>query len=226
MSKRPRWTAQELALLRELYPHHHTADVALAIGRQISAVYRRASALGLRKTAEWIRAIARDRTMMPGHGSHAKRFMAGHTAWNKGVKGVTGTHPHSVVNHFKTGQCNGRAAQLLRPLGAMRVNDDGTLQRKMREDGRPQDRWVAVHRLVWQAAHGPVPAGHVVAFRPGTKTTDEALITLDRLELITRAENMRRNSFHNNLPPELAKLVQLRGALNRMINHRTKDAAE
>jgi hypothetical protein len=32
--------------------------------------------------------------------------------------------------------------------------------------------WVAVHRLVWEQAHGPVPPGHIVVFRPGRHTTD------------------------------------------------------
>ncbi len=46
-------------------------------------------------------------------------------------------------------------------------------------------------------------------------------ITLDRLECITRRENMARNTVHN-LPKELARLVQLQGAVKRQINKRSK----
>lgn len=53
-------------------------------------------------------------------------------------------------------------------------------------------------------------------------TTDPAAITADRLELVTRAENMARNTLHR-YPKEVAQLIQLRGALNRKINARTKD---
>lgn len=35
---------------------------------------------------------------------------------------------------------------------------------------------------------------------------------------------MRRNTVHN-LPPELAKVVQLRGAINRQINKRAKEGS-
>jgi hypothetical protein len=48
------------------------------------------------------------------------------------------------------------------------------------------------------------------------------IITLGRLELISRAENMRRNSYHTRYPKEVAQLIQLRGALNRQINKRLK----
>lgn len=94
------------------------------------------------------------------------------------------------------------------------MSDDRALQ--------PVRRWIPVHRLVWEAAHGPIPSGHAVVFRPGQHSVDERAITLDKLELVTRAELMRRNSYHTNYPPELKKLVQLRGALVRKINHRSR----
>ena len=62
-------------------------------------------------------------------------------------------------------------------------------------------------------------------FKPGRKTTDPARITADGLELVTRAELMRRNSYHNNYPKEVALLIQLKGALNRKINNLTRGEA-
>lgn len=224
---RPRWTPHELALLRELYPHEHTRDVAAAIGRPAGNCYRKAAELGIRKAPEWISHVARVRTAEPGHGSHASRFAPGKAPWNKGLKGSTGLHPKSQANHFKPGSRHGQAALNVLPVGSLRITDDGLLQRKVAGTvGALYRNWVAVHRLVWEQAHGPVPPGHLVVFKPGRRTTDLDEITLDALELITRAENMRRNSHYARLPPELARLVQLRGALNRMINHRTKKAAE
>ena len=60
---------------------------------------------------------------------------------------------------------------------------------------------------------------------PGRKTTDPALITLDALELVTRAELMARNTVQN-LPKPLAQLVQLRGALKRQITRRARATEE
>ena len=78
-----------------------------------------------------------------------------------------------------------------------------------------------VHRMVWEAAHGPVPEGHLVVFRPGQRTSVLGEITLERLDCITRAENCRRNSSHRH-GPELQRLAQLRGCITRQINARLR----
>jgi len=51
-------------------------------------------------------------------------------------------------------------------------------------------------------------------------------ITLDRVECISLAENMRRNSYLTRYPKEVADLIRLRGALNRKINTRERRRAE
>ena len=53
-----------------------------------------------------------------------------------------------------------------------------------------------------------------------TPTTLEE-ITLDKVECISLAENMRRNSCHQ-YGKEIARLIQLRGAVSRQINKRGK----
>ena len=84
-------------------------------------------------------------------------------------------------------------------------------------------RWKPVYRLVWEAAHGPIPPGFAVCFKPGRRTAELAEITEDALELVSRRELMLRNSFHR-YGPEIAKLVQLRGALTRQIRRNQEDA--
>jgi len=49
-----------------------------------------------------------------------------------------------------------------------------------------------LHVHNWEKANGPVPEGFIVAF----KTSDTMNCEPENLELITRAENMKRNSFH------------------------------
>lgn len=110
------------------------------------------------------------------------------------------------------------------PIGTERIKD-GVLARKVTDDPSmyPARRWVPVHRMVWEAKHGPVPAGHVVRFLPGMKTLVASEITENKLELVTLAENMRRNTLHR-YPKDVVQLIQLRGALNRKINRRSKQA--
>lgn len=148
------------------------------------------------------------------------RFQPGQAAWNKGLHYQPGGR--SEETRFKPGR-PASAARNYRPVGSLRLSRDGCLERKVTDDPSvvPAKRWVGVHRLVWSAAHGPVPDGHAVAFLPGRRTTIEAEITLDALELVTRQELMQRNTYHN-YGPEIAKAIQLRGAINRQINKRAK----
>jgi len=148
------------------------------------------------------------------------RFPRGLTPWNKGRKGWT-AGGRSAETRFAKGGRHGAALHNYVPIGSERVCADGYLERKTSDEaGR---RWVGVHRIVWEHAHGPIPAGTIVVFKRGMRTTIAAEITTHRLELITRAENMRRNSYHNNYPKELALAIQLRGVLNRKINKRQRE---
>lgn len=212
------WTQEMDDHLRASYAAAPTAALAEQLGVATTAVYGRAHKLGLLKSREFLSSTASGR-WRGGHTSHGGRFRKGHIPWNTGTKCVVGTHPNSAAHHFKPGTMNGQDNYNYKPIGSLRISKDGQLQRKVRDDGPTSRRWISVARLVWEAAHGPVPRGKVIRFRDGQATTDEARITLDRLECITQRENMRRNSCHTILPPEAAKAVQLRGAINRRIRN-------
>lgn len=206
------WTTADQAVVAERYADTPTADLARDLGRTDKAVYTLARALGLSKSTQYMR---------ERHGRHAveagvaTRFQAGTVPWNKGSNYVAGGR--SAQTRFRAGH----RPHTWVPVGTYRINGDGYLDRKVTDDGRGPRDWVAVHRLVWIEAHGPVPHGHVVVFKPGRRTAVLDDITLDAVELITRQELMRRNTLHR-MPRELARLVQLRGALNRQINKRAK----
>ena len=212
------WSAEEDAVIRELYAVTRTVEIADRLQRKAGAVHQRARKLGVAKAREFIVALARQRTAAPGHGSHATRFPKGAEPWNKGFHYEAGGR--SAETRFKPGA----RPHTWKPVGSYRVNADGYLDQKVSDTGYPPRDWRAVHRLVWEAANGPVPAGRVVVFKPGRHTTDPTLISLDAVECITRQELMQRNTVHN-LPKPLAELVQLRGAINRQINKRAKESA-
>lgn len=215
--KRQPWTADQISTLRRMYPTHRAEDIAAALGRAKSSVYNKAQQLGLAKSSEWIAADSR-RT---GNGK-ASRFQPGQTSWNKGTKGVTGNHPNTRKTQFKAGQ----PPHTTLPMGSYRVNSSGVLEQKTGEQsGPPHLRWTPVSRQVWEAVHGPVPAGSVVVFKPGMATTDLEKITIDRLECLTRRELMLRNTVHK-YGPEVAQLSRLRGTLTRQIRNMEKQHAE
>lgn len=225
MLKRRPWTAVDDECMRRFYPDWSGADMARALNRSERSIYARAAGLGLHKSAEFLASDLSGR-IARGHQNEAMkatRFKPGQATWNKGLKGVVGVQEACRATQFKKGEMAGAAKRNYKPVGTLRVNADGILERKVTDDHPvPARRWAPVTRLVWEAANGPIPEGHVVRFRQGMATTELELITLDRLECISRIENMRRNSVHTVYPPELAKLVQLRGALNRQINARTR----
>lgn len=212
------WTQAEVETMLRDYPHRPTWQVAQQLGRPERHLYNKAKNLGLKKSAEYLASPEACR-LRPGTGVGAPwRFKPGHQSWNAGRKGVTGLHPNTVKNHFGPGN----RPHTWVPVGSTRITYDGYLQRKVTDTGYAPRDWVAVHRLVWEAAYGPVPKGHRIAFRSGKPTTDPALIVPEALECITPAEVMRRNSLHTILPKPLAEIVQLRGALTRQIRRKAK----
>lgn len=219
--KRKYWSADEIELLRQRYADTPTSELAAALGRPASRVLSKAHALGLHKSAELISAAARARTG-PDHASVAYRWVKGSQPWNTGIKGSAGIHPNSRAYQFRPGH----KPHTWVPVGSLRIKG-ALVEIKYADDkGPPGRRWKFLGRHLWEQAHGPVPPGHLVVFKPGRTSTDPKAITLDAVELITRREIMVRNSMHTNLPPEVRNTVQLRGALNRIINRMAKEAKE
>jgi len=78
-------------------------------------------------------------------------------------------------------------------------------------------KWVPLHRYVWEQANGLVLKDHNIVF----KDRNSLNCNLDNLEMLSNAELLNRNSAHR-FGPEIFKIIQLRGALNRQINKRLK----
>lgn len=212
--KRHTWTDEQTAFLQAHYADHRTAWIAERLGLDQKQVYQKANAMGLRKSYAFLASEQSGRLQNAHHRGRQTQFRAGQTPWNKGLQWDSGGRSHET--RFKPGHRGGIAAEVYKPVGTERVSKDGYLERKI-HDGMPlQRRWRAVHLLVWEAANGPLPEGHAVVFRNGDKRD----IRLENLELITRAELMRRNTRHN-LPKEINEVIALRAALVRKINKRT-----
>jgi hypothetical protein len=94
-------------------------------------------------------------------------------------------------------------------VGSERVNVDGYIEVKIAEP----NKWRQKQRVVWEAAHGPVPADSIVSFIDGNKQNCE----LSNLRVMTRADNLRRTSLHN-YPDEVREVIHMRAVLKRHIN--------
>lgn len=206
---RKAWAARELAELARRYSEEDTAAIAADLNRTMSATYQRALKMGLRKSREFMQRVHGQRLRQSGK---AHRFDPGQEPWNKGKKGWQ-AGGRSKQTQFK----RGNRPHTWKPVGSERVNKDGVLMRKISDDrSNRSNRWRPVHVLMWEEAHGPVPDDHIIVF----KDRDQRHLSLDNLMCITRAENMRRNSYLR-YPHPIPDLIRLRGAVNRQINKRS-----
>lgn len=218
--KRRLWTDADMAVLRALYPNVHTVELAHQLGRPVQSVYGQAQKHGIGKTPEYLKSEAAGRIcagvnnpkMMVG------RFKAGQQAWNKGLHYVAGGR--SADTRFKTGQTSRRWDPAIYCVGALRMTTDGVLMMKVAPDGG-RHSWQILARWVWEQAHGPIPSKHVVRAKNG----DAHDTRLENLELLSMTENARRNSVWTKYPREVAALVQLKGAITRVVNRISQEDA-
>lgn len=217
------WTDVEKELLTRNYADSRTEDLAKVLGRPVERVLAKANTMGLKKSRALIAEIAREKMTDPQHGGRAHQFAKGMVPANKGKKMPPGWAPGRMA---QTQFTKGSRPHTWVPVGSYTINSDGHLDQKVNDDPGPRHvRWKPVHRLVWEAAHGPVPSGHTVVFKPGRATAVLELITLDAVELLTRAELMARNTIHHRYPAELKQLINLKGAVKAQITRRLKKAA-
>jgi len=205
------WTPEQIAILRDMYPRCLTVDVAKATGRSVDACYDRARDMGFGKTEDFYQRYPRGRaTPKISPGQIPNLFKKGMTPWNKGMKGL---NIGVTRTQFKPGQ----TPRSWLPLGSYRVLQ-GDLQIKWREyPGSSSKRWKPVSRLVWEACRGPVPAGSIVIFKPGTRSTEVEHIRIENLECVTRKESAMRNHPRTK-SPELGRLYSIKGAIARQVN--------
>ena len=209
----------DLAHLRAPYPDTPTAILEERFKRPAASISQKAATLGIRKSAAFSASPASGRMTKGNQRGAGSRFQPGHRPWNTGKRYKAGGR--SAETRFP----KGHKPHNWVPVGTYRVNPEGYLDRKV-ADAKPAYRnWVAVHRLVWIEAHGPIPPGHVVTFRPGRHSTKLDEITPDAIELITQRESMLRNSVHN-WPREIVDVIHVRSGLVRRINDAEKKRAK
>lgn len=214
---RIKWTVEQLVILRARYPDEPTKVIAGAVDHTVEQTYKKAISIGLRKSANYLASPAAGRLQRGGNVGAAGRFQKGHASWNKGTNFAAGGR--SPETRFKPGQ----SPKNTMAVGAYRFDKNGVLQRKIgNSPGSNSKRWRGVHELVWVDANGPLPPKHIVVFKPGMRTNVLEEITLDRVECISLAENMRRNTVHN-MPKELVDMVRLRAVLTRHIHRKEKN---
>lgn len=206
-----RWTDDEVAELRRLFPDHTAREISERTGRGVRSIELKARQLGLRKTSEWIAERARAAMADPSHPARRTQWQTGHEPYNKGK-------PHPARGRtLETMFQPGNRPHTWMPIGSNRTSKEGYLQRKTADTGCTRRDYAPIHHLVWRMHGRTVPAGYALCFIDGDKRNFD----INNLELVHRSELMRRNSVHR-LPKEAALAYQLVGCIRRQINRRTR----
>jgi len=141
------------------------------------------------------------------------RFMKGSVPYNKG-KHTGGGPAHTL---FQKGHI---PYNTYLPVGSEVIDSDGYRKIKVADP----NKWKFVHRLIWENANGPIPAGHALIFADG----DRRNISLDNLLLITKAQLVRMNQqrlITNNA--ELTKTgVVIADIINRIGSRRRAERSK
>lgn len=194
------WAYCEELKLIELYPDMTNVDIAIILNKTEGAVIAAGFKLKLRKTKEFLR-------------KHTEKgmFKRGQEPPNKGKRWQDFMSKEGIENSSKTQFKKGNKPHNTKWDGATRISKDGYMEIRVSEAN-----WKLLHRVEWEKKNGEIPKGMVLV----CKSTDKQNTNPVNWELITMAENMRRNSYHNNYPKEIGDTIQLLGALNRQINKR------
>jgi hypothetical protein len=197
------WTKEEAEELQRLYPTTTGKDLALRFGCNVQQIYNRANKMGLHKDLDFLHQYYREN--FKGH--KATQFKKGMKSWNKGQKGL---QIGGVETQFK----KGKLPHNTKPIG-FRSYRDGYLVERV-EKG-----FEFVHKLIWKQHHGDIPKGMFVVF----KDRNQQNLVIENLELIDRAENMRRNSVQN-LPKEILDVIHIKKSITRKINQIEKNGTK
>jgi len=217
------WTDAEVERLKARYADEPTAAIAAALGRSAGEVYRKAARLGLHKSEAFLRSpasgIFQKGQTRPEGVPH--QFPKGHVPANKGLRRPGWSSGRMRETQFKKGARTGVAARNWKPIGTISADTEGFLRIKVREAEYGKEPsgygntkvWPLLHRHLWEQHHGPIPPKHIVFFKDGNRSN----CVIENLELISMAENARRNSMWSKFPRELAEAIQLNSALKRRL---------
>lgn len=206
------WTDAEIWRLIAFHADSTDADLARRFGRTHSSIVGMAATLGLNKSAQHISSLPHKSGMIKA--GAAFRYPKGHVPANKGLRRHGYAPGRMRETQFKKGQFPFNRDPEFYVLGALRVNTEGYIDMRV-SFAKDALGWQTLHRILWEDAHGPVPKGFALRFKNG----DSLDVELDNLELISRADLMRRNTIHN-LPKPLKGVITVLGQLKRRIREK------
>lgn len=148
-------------------------------------------------------------------------FSKDHIPANKGKK--MPFNANRARTQFKKGHLGGIAKEIIKPIGAEVVREDGYIYRKINNDLPFHKRWAALHIMLWEELNGPVPDDHCLKSLDGDRTnTDPNNWTcIDRALLPRLVGNWGATPYDDapdKIKPAILAVAKLNHAKNKAIN--------
>lgn len=172
-----KWTDEELNFLREKYPIYEINKLLVVFNTHFN----------LTITKGQLKGILNKYKIKCGRSS---QWQKGQEAWNKGKTWDEYMSQEGQDNSRKTTFKNGDLPPNTVPVGTeglykgyivVKTNDGNC--------ANSRDRWKFKHRLIWEAANGPIPEDHVVIFADGNNRNFD----LNNLILVSNHELLMMN---------------------------------
>jgi hypothetical protein len=204
---RRKWTNEEIEYVKQNYSDKYTKEIAAAINRSERAVYQAAINLNVRKSPEFIKiSLQREAEKLKVLGA-ASRFKPGNISHNKGQKMSKDVYEMVKLSMFK----KGNEPHNMKYDGHERIcAKDGYIYVRI-----SKGKYVLKHRLVWEQHNGSIPKGNIIIF----KDKDKYNLNIDNLQMITKRENMLRNTV-TKYPLELQQLIKLNNKLKTTLHEK------
>jgi hypothetical protein len=177
----------------------------------MGSIYSQAKLQGLKKTEEFNRSESSGR-MKDGEFGKASRFQKNHVSFNTGMKWDDFMTIQGKANSLRTTFKKGHLPKNTLHDGMITTRTDSKTKRTYKFIRIALGKWQMLHVYNWEQVNGKLPKDKILAFKG---STDDC--SLDNLILITRAENMKRNSIQR-YPEEIKQTIRVLTKLKKTIN--------
>lgn len=198
------WTEKEINFLQDNYSDMHSIDIATILNRPLGGIYGKAYTMGLKKSKEYLIAMGEREAKKLSEFSKNYQFKKGNVPYNYGQKMSSILYEKCKKTMFK----KGRKSHNTRQEGEESKSKDGYTYVKIADND-----WRLKHRVVYENVNGPIPADHIVVFKDNNLTNFD----INNLELISKSENMLRNTLHQ-YPEPIKQIIKLNNKLKKQIN--------
>jgi hypothetical protein len=206
----------EIEILQNIYADKLTLEVATLLNMPIGKVYRKAAALGIKKSKEFLSSALSGRLTSESSKALNYRFKPGQVPPNKGKKQTEYMSATAIERSAKTRFVKGQCPHNALDIGTERVTKDGYIEVRVKERISSHRHWKLKQRIVYEQHYNTrLTSADVVIFNDGNKRNFEP----ENLVKITRAENMQRNTIHR-YEPELKTAIRKVSRIKRIINNK------